>query len=152
MEETYDGVIGVSAKVGIKEELSASLPLVLSKPTTNLKITCPSLDGETIHSDDCVLKAPKVFRDAFTGLNVMRLIDVSQNSLVDVQVLRQYVALSYIWGAVPNFRLTTSNRNQLLLQGSIDKIWGMFPRTIQDAITLVRKLELYCLWVDALCL
>lgn len=38
MEETYDGVIGVSAKVGIKEELSASLPLVLSKTTTNLKI------------------------------------------------------------------------------------------------------------------
>jgi hypothetical protein len=98
------------------------------------------------------LKTPEVFRDAFIGLNVMRLVDVYQNCLVEVQDLRQYVALSYIWGAVPNFRLTTSNRNQLLLQGSIDKIWGMIPRTIQDAITLVRKLELRYLWVDALCL
>ena len=53
---------------------------------------------ETIHSNNCVLKASKVFRDTFTGLNVMRLIDVSHNCLVEVQVLRQYVALSYIWG------------------------------------------------------
>jgi hypothetical protein len=45
MGETYNDVIGVSAKIGIKEELSASLPLVLSKTTINLKITCPSLDG-----------------------------------------------------------------------------------------------------------
>ena len=59
---------------------------------------------------------------------------------------------TYGGGAVASFRLTTSNRNQLLLQGSIDKIWGMIPRTIQDAITLVRKLELRYLWVDALCL
>jgi Heterokaryon incompatibility protein (HET) len=107
---------------------------------------------ETVHSGNCVLKTPEVFRDAFIGLNGMRLVDVYQNCLVEVQDLRQYVALSYMWGAVPNFRLTASNRNQLLLQGSIDKIWEMIPRTIQDAITLVRKLELRYLWVDALCL
>lgn len=104
------------------------------------------------HTDKCVSDAPKRFGDAFPGLHIMRLVDVYQNCLVEVQDLRHYVALSYIWGAVPNFRLTTSNKKQFLLPHSLDKIWRRIPRTIRDAITLVRKLKLRYLWVDTLCL
>lgn len=38
------------------------------------------------------------------------------------------------------------------LPGGIEKAWRGLPRTIQDAIELVRKLGVRYLWVDVLCL
>jgi len=104
------------------------------------------------HSGNCVWEPEVAFGDAFPGLQVMRLIDVFQQRLVEIRCLTRYAALSYIWGAVDNFRLTTANRGRLLLPGAIQSIFNMIPRTVQDAISLVRKLGIRYLWVDALCL
>jgi hypothetical protein len=60
--------------------------------------------------------------------------------------------LSYVWGDVPNFRLTKANMRELLIVGSIEAVWDMLPRTIRNAIDLTNSLGLHYLWVDALCL
>lgn len=105
----------------------------------------------TTHSGDCVPIVNKDFREAFRGLRVIRFIDVFKNCLVETQEVPKYVSPSYMWGTVPNFRLTTSNRSQLFVAGSLEKVHNI-PRTIKDAIALVRQLQVRYLWVDALCL
>ncbi|KND88387.1 hypothetical protein TOPH_07027 [Tolypocladium ophioglossoides CBS 100239] len=104
------------------------------------------------HGANCAVSSNITFGSAYPGLHVLRLIDVEQNCLVQVRDLRPYVALSYIWGAVNGFRLSKLNLPRLLLPGAITDAWAWLPKTIVDAITLVRKLGLRYLWVDALCL
>ncbi|CAG9989233.1 unnamed protein product [Clonostachys byssicola] len=61
----------------------------------------------------------------------------------------QYVTLSYCWGTSgKNYKTTSSNLAQHLLEIPWDKL----PQTIQDAITVTRKLGIRYLWVDALCI
>lgn len=107
---------------------------------------------ENSHSDICWSRNIKEFAVAFPGLEVLRLIDVEETCIVEMRALPKYVALSYVWGSVSNLRLTKANRNKLLVPGSLGVTWDMLPRTIQDAITLVRRLGTRYLWVDTLCL
>lgn len=92
------------------------------------------------------------------GASVVRFIDVSQLCIVsyagsELQTKpREYVALSYVWGTAVNLSLTTRNKSEMMTPGVLGRIWGMIPRTIRDAITLVQRLGLQLLWVDALCL
>jgi len=58
-----------------------------------------------------------------------------------------YVALSYCWGESQLIMLTTQSMS--ILTKGIDV--KMLPRTIQDAITVTRRLRQQYLWVDALC-
>ncbi|CCT76122.1 related to tol protein [Fusarium fujikuroi IMI 58289] len=102
------------------------------------------------HGGECSLEYA-TFSSAFPGLHVLRLLDVQQNCLVEVQNVVPYLALSYIWGAVRNIRLTQVNLNRLLIPGSIKGLNGL-PRTVRDAIELTRKLGVQYLWIDALCL
>ncbi|CAG9955541.1 unnamed protein product, partial [Clonostachys rosea f. rosea IK726] len=61
----------------------------------------------------------------------------------------QYVTLSYCWGiSGKNYKTTSSNLAQHLLEIPWDKL----PQTIQDAITVTRKLGIRYLWIDALCI
>ncbi|VUC32445.1 unnamed protein product [Clonostachys rosea] len=61
----------------------------------------------------------------------------------------QYMTLSYCWGTSgKNFKTTSSNLAQQLLEIPWDKL----AQTIQDAITVTRKLGIRYLWVDALCI
>ncbi|GAB1318460.1 Heterokaryon incompatibility domain-containing protein [Madurella fahalii] len=92
------------------------------------------------------------FEDSFPGLETVRFIDVEQSSIVELRTVPDYVALSYVWGESPAIRLTTASRASLSLSGGIKKAWKSIPRTIKDAIDLVRKLGVRYLWVDALCL
>lgn len=103
------------------------------------------------HSGECSLVSSS-FRRTFPGLSVVRFIDVEQSCLVELLSVPQYVALSYVWGEVTNIRLTTANRQVMLKPGAIEEAWHMIPRTIQDAIELVRRLGAKYLWVDTLCL
>ncbi|KAK7419055.1 hypothetical protein QQX98_003557 [Neonectria punicea] len=64
----------------------------------------------------------------------------------------RYVALSYVWGQTPTFRLRRSNFEHLQTDGALDSILPELPRTISDAIALVSSLEERYLWVDTLCL
>jgi hypothetical protein len=59
------------------------------------------------------------------------------------------VTLSYCWGiSGKNYKTTSSNLAQHLLEIPWDKL----PQTIQDAITVTRKLGIRYLWIDALCI
>ncbi|WAO85978.1 HET domain-containing protein [Fusarium falciforme] len=105
----------------------------------------------TAHGNHCTF-GDASFASAFPGLHVLRLIDVMQHCLVETQEFHRYVALSYIWGAVSNFKLTKSNLSRLLVPGVLQEIFLRLPRTICDAVTLCRMLNVRYLWVDALCL
>ena len=60
----------------------------------------------------------------------------------------RYVALSYCWGGPQQLTTTTST-----IDAKIEGISSeSFPRTIQDAIFVTKKLGIRYLWVDALCI
>ncbi|KAF5676552.1 hypothetical protein FHETE_2048 [Fusarium heterosporum] len=107
---------------------------------------------EQLHGPTCALTDTLNFDEAFRGLHVLRLVDVQDNCLVEKTSLERYIALSYVWGAVSNFRLTMANRPALLVPGSVEKVGHLIPDTIRDAIELTRRLGCRYLWVDALCL
>ncbi|KAF4627631.1 hypothetical protein G7Y89_g10524 [Cudoniella acicularis] len=86
------------------------------------------------------------------GLRTLRLIDVEKSCIVEVPSSCRYLTLSYVWGSVPNLRLTTLNKSTMMQPGILNKIHTMIPRTIRDAIDLVKSLKERYLWVDALCL
>ncbi|RSL84307.1 hypothetical protein CEP51_004013 [Fusarium floridanum] len=129
----------------------------LLKPTTEPLMDIPRilrwiLQCEHGHGDLCQLSPHSTFAHAFRGMSFLRLIDVQNNCLVEINHFTKYVALSYVWGVVDNFRLTKANRPALLKPGSLDKVFRVLPETVADAITLVRRLGSQYLWVDALCL
>lgn len=110
---------------------------------------------ESSHTAKCHpgIKQPRdSFSNVFPGLNIMRLVDVEQNNIFDTDKIQRYVALSYVWGSVDNFRLTRTNKELLTDRNGLERAWGLLPRTIQDAILLCRKLRVRYLWVDAICL
>ena len=78
------------------------------------------------------------------------LIDTCESRIVRGSSLDRYFALSYVWGEVPMFKTTMSNRSSLEEPGSLTKIMDGIPRIIQDSITLVLALGERYLWVDSL--
>ncbi|KAL8299045.1 hypothetical protein RB597_007607 [Gaeumannomyces tritici] len=85
----------------------------------------------------------------------VRVIDVQNMCLVDLHEDDRYVALSYVCG-------TAAQGSMLLLGASSERalrhpkgllhFWDTVPRTIQDAVKLVREIGERHLWVDALCI
>ncbi|KAF2092486.1 heterokaryon incompatibility [Rhizodiscina lignyota] len=64
----------------------------------------------------------------------------------------RYVALSYVWGdAVHSSKLRASRSNitDLHVLGSLKS--EHLPATIEDAITICKRLDQRFLWVDSLC-
>jgi hypothetical protein len=87
-----------------------------------------------------------------------RLIDVEQmrtvSHMADTAGLPQYIALSYTWGTNHPLYYRKDQSQEFERLGSragVREIWDKIPRTIQDAIDLVRKLGFRFLWVDMLC-
>jgi hypothetical protein len=150
-----------NAWVGFAQDRESKQPervcyLLPSPPSLNISRVLRWIsDCEWNHSKQCKPPAATVsLAEAFQGLSVLRLIDVQSRCIVEeASDLVKYVALSYVWGAVPNFRLTKANRRKLMTPSSLaGSVWPTLPETIKDAITLVRKLGCRYLWVDALCL
>lgn len=83
-----------------------------------------------------------------------RLIDIRQGCIVPVKSEHKYVALSYVWGSSPQFRLLTTNYDELHAEMGLFKNLNKVPKTIVDAISFCQKLgEDYAyLWVDSLCI
>lgn len=63
-----------------------------------------------------------------------------------------YIALSYVWGGVKQYEHTKERTASLLRENPLREITNQIPRTIRDAIDMVRQLRGYFLWVDALCI
>ncbi|KAK3352525.1 heterokaryon incompatibility protein-domain-containing protein [Lasiosphaeria hispida] len=140
-----------------------ALPKVM-QPTHYLR---PDIDAEidcqrvstwirhcTAEHDDCLVLPQNRFRDRFPGLETLRLIDIPRGCLIETREALPYVALSYVWGAVSNFRLTKANKPALMRPGAIQsqEVWDALPRTISDSIILLSRLGFSYLWVDSLCL
>jgi hypothetical protein len=62
----------------------------------------------------------------------------------------RYLALSYVWGGVLQYKLTEHNLDALSMKFSLRP--EHLTTTIRDAITLTRQLGERYLWVDTLCL
>jgi hypothetical protein len=85
----------------------------------------------------------------------MRLVDVSFDKTGRVRLIEtkrlglRHVALSYCWGVDHAGQKITASTIAQVKQGIHPR---KLTRTIQDAITLVRVLDIRYLWVDALCM
>ncbi|KAH9476376.1 hypothetical protein JR316_0011951 [Psilocybe cubensis] len=87
------------------------------------------------------------------GVAVLRLVDVIDLCIVEASPGDCYVALSYIWGpSLPDIRLTKGTLSDLTTKGSLSSFFPIMPKTIVDAIDLVRRIGERYLWVDMLCL
>ena len=62
----------------------------------------------------------------------------------------QYVALSYCWGKHLAFKTTSKNLELHKEDGGIS--FTQLPRTLQDAVFLVRRMGFRYLWADCLCI
>jgi hypothetical protein len=84
-----------------------------------------------------------------------RLVDVWHMRTVSPEgAIPQYVALSYTWVGEKNHYFSVADRErfeQLGEKGGVERLLPQLPRTIRDAIALVKALEFRYLWVDALC-
>ncbi|CAM1506145.1 Fc.00g057860.m01.CDS01 [Cosmosporella sp. VM-42] len=84
-----------------------------------------------------------------------RLLDVGLPGQPNIRLMPtagqplRYAALSYCWGAVQVGTITTSETVDQMMRGMSLRL---LSQTIQDAITVVRKLGIRYLWVDALCI
>ncbi|KAF4984894.1 hypothetical protein FZEAL_47 [Fusarium zealandicum] len=67
-----------------------------------------------------------------------RMIDVERRIVVSCPPNCEYIALSYVWGGVIPIQRALELRQ--------------LPPTIEDAITVTKKLGMRYLWVDALCI
>jgi hypothetical protein len=89
----------------------------------------------------------------------LRLVDVEQmrtvSYIADAEPFPQYVALSHNWERkhALHFRgHQIQEFERLGSKGGIRDIWSNIPRTVQDAINLVKRLGFRFLWVDMLCI
>lgn len=79
-------------------------------------------------------------------------VDTVRHCLVEAQPGQSYVALSYVWGAVEQYKTLREHLDQLQQDGSLNNEDIAIPRTIRDAIGLVPLLGQRYLWVDSLCI
>ncbi|KAK3366180.1 heterokaryon incompatibility protein-domain-containing protein [Lasiosphaeria ovina] len=81
-----------------------------------------------------------------------RVIDTQEACVVVADSDTRYVTLSYVWGQAAQYKLLSANKSKLMTPGFLSSIQGQLPRTIRDAMDVVRGLGLRYLWVDALCI
>jgi hypothetical protein len=85
----------------------------------------------------------------------MILINVDSQRLVQVTQPEEYIALSYVWGRLPNVLETTKdNFSQLQQAGALNsQPWASrLPLTVRDAIYFTKQMGKRYLWVDRLCI
>jgi Heterokaryon incompatibility protein (HET) len=105
------------------------------------------------HAVDCRPGAVHIGAvDSAATIPKLRLVDVLNDSVVDTYTDCQYLALSYVWGSAPHFRLSTSNLDTLSSPGGLRTVFSYLPRTVADAIILTKIMGFRYIWIDALCL
>ncbi|KAI4126331.1 MAG: hypothetical protein LQ338_003808 [Usnochroma carphineum] len=96
------------------------------------------------------------------GPRSLRYIDTENMCLYSTHLYNYvehgHVSLSYVWGGSQGLQLVKSNEALLFTKGSLSEAWSNIPAVIQDAIELVRDLNVddsekrLFLWVDQLCI
>jgi Heterokaryon incompatibility protein (HET) len=81
----------------------------------------------------------------------IRVIDVMAMKIVSAPETCVYAALSYVWGQIAYpIRATKANREVMETNNGLRKF--NIPRTIQEALTVVKSLGFRYFWVDSLCI
>ena len=113
---------------------------------------------EQNHQGACTqMEDERAFRNLVreTSFGVIDVVDLmlTQLPLTDDRPAR-YVALSYVWGPKrgKDHRTLRSNVMRRIQPGGLEEVWDDLPRTIQNAIQLVRNLGERYIWIDSLCI
>lgn len=86
--------------------------------------------------------------DVYADDNDLNKIALRESKQFEKSFNISYVALSYCWGEVPNYSTVTSNISERLDRFDLREA----PAVVQDAISVVRRLNIQFLWVDAFCI
>lgn len=105
-------------------------------------------EGEASHSN-C---RPIGFRWSASAGVQFRVIDIHRRCIAVAPENCEYMALSYVWGAVDQPKLTMGISNDFAKEGVLASIWPKIPQTVRDAIAFCDSLGERYLWVDALCI
>jgi hypothetical protein len=103
--------------------------------------------------DECInmhsrCGAPQITSLPRRVLDVGSIIDSTIFLLISEDRKARYAALSYCWGG-PQEVVAKEDTWVAMTQGIT---LSVLPKTIQDAVTVTRRLGLRYLWVDALCI
>ncbi|KAL9114719.1 MAG: hypothetical protein Q9227_001397 [Pyrenula ochraceoflavens] len=128
-----------------------------ARPVINTQVRAAQITGwlakcDTYHSKSCSNQ-----NQGYRSINEhmtsnFRLLDLELGCVKRVPLHTRYVTLSYVWGQLPTFKLLKSNLDLLETEASIDNIKSNLPRTVADAMSLVKAIGERYLWVDTLCL
>lgn len=109
---------------------------------------------EVHHEETCNPKRDVIrASEGDAGVKVLRVIDTENQCIVEAVPGLRYLTLSYVWGqVVPSIRLQRNNLAELTTKGALHTLRERLPKTIRDAIDLVKLIGEQYLWVDSLCL
>lgn len=82
----------------------------------------------------------------------IELIDFEDMMIVSATTERRYLALRYVWGDHLSVETTMGNMASLRHKGGLGTHMDGIPRTIKDAMDVIRNLGERYLWVDRLCI
>ena len=84
----------------------------------------------------------------------LRLLDIESLSIVVAEKphAARYVALSYVWGGADTVKLRYANIEALSKTRGLEGYLSALPRTIIDAMEVVKSLGERYLWIDSLCI
>lgn len=92
-----------------------------------------------------------------TSLSTQRptwLLDVVGGCICRATPVQAYVVLSYVWSTKDFLKTTKGNLETMQKRGTLDPLMSQYriPRTIRDAMTVVKSVSMRYLWVDVLCI
>lgn len=119
-------------------------------------------DCTTAHDSECAYNHE-------TQQEFLQLIEGTAFGVIDVHEMRlkslpchagkhaDFAALSYVWGdrqdsVVASYQTTCMNVLDRIRPGGLAGVLSLLPKTIRDAIQLVKEAGLSYLWVDSLCI
>ncbi len=114
-------------------------------PEVNMNLINQWMQSCNLRHDSCHLPALKTSRE-----QDIRLIDVQEYRIISATMIEKYVTLSYVWGPATKPLLTQATLSQCSSAGGLKGL--KIPRTISDAMQVVKYLGKRYLWVDTLCI
>ncbi|KAK0738893.1 heterokaryon incompatibility protein-domain-containing protein [Schizothecium vesticola] len=127
-----------------KAKAEPSTPLEGVDLWTSWIVQCNAL-----HPQHCAWSAKE--KDVLHGMPNW-LIDVERVCIVPAEPHYRYLTLSYVWGKLPFTQLNLKNLPTMQVDGAFSDTAVTLPKTITEAIEVVRSLGERFLWVDALCI
>ncbi|KAK2044756.1 HET-domain-containing protein [Colletotrichum somersetense] len=82
----------------------------------------------------------------------LRVIDVEELRVKEVEMPFRYTCLSYVWGKGSQTQYTTTTKEAMEAPKGLEGESLDLPQTVRDAIKVTREAGFRYLWVDALCI